>query len=503
MRSAVGRTSGPSAQRGPSDGPEVHPTKARGRSRQAFTLIEMMIAMVLTLIMVWAIAEFYAYVGETVKDGRAMIEVRAQLRTAAQRLKADLALLTVVPAPPVNDGDASGYLMISEGVASDCDPDGNGSIDTDGDGIPDMLEDGNGNGVHDFTETALGPPSLLGDIDDVLAFTIRSDGEPFIGRWYDGATYQTVASNVAEVIWFTGFQDMSGDGIWQPGEPRSLYRRQLLVRPDLTPGFPATAAAGENIFHHNDISAHFVSSTGTWVANTLADLARRENRFAHAQGSAFFPNALLMNPHTLNSYALNPYTLQNTFFGEDVILSNVLAFDVRVFDPSAALLADNAVAANATGTLQPGDPGYALAVANGHTVAGYGAYVDLWYNRYVAGSSAFSARPSSIGTAAQQATYAATIGAVYDTWATSYERDGLNQDYIADGAGSINTGPFFDEGSDGLDNDGTFGVDDMGERETLPPYAVRLRGLEVKIRLYEPGTRQAHQGTVASDFIPE
>jgi hypothetical protein len=35
------------------------------------------------------------------------------------------------------------------------------------------------------------------------------------------------------------------------------------------------------------------------------------------------------------------------------------------------------------------------------------------------------------------------------------------------------------------------------------PMATMLRGIEVRIRLYEPGTRQTRQLTVATDFIPE
>ena len=54
------------------------------------------------------------------------------------------------------------------------------------------------------------------------------------------------------------------------------------------------------------------------------------------------------------------------FTGEDKILSNVLAFDVRVYDPYAGLWADN-LNSNATdaplGVLSPGDPGYAFAWA--------------------------------------------------------------------------------------------------------------------------------------------
>src|SRR4051794_14116285 len=65
---------------------------ALGAVRRAFTLIEMLIAMVLTLILVYAIAEFYAFIGDTVKDGRASIEMGTQLRSAVERVKADLDL---------------------------------------------------------------------------------------------------------------------------------------------------------------------------------------------------------------------------------------------------------------------------------------------------------------------------------------------------------------------------------------------------------------------------
>jgi hypothetical protein len=46
-------------------------------------------------------------------------------------------------------------------------------------------------------------------------------------------------------------------------------------------------------------------------------------------------------------------------------------------------------------------------------------------------------------------------------------------------------------------------VDDAGERETVPPYPYALRGVQVRIRVYEPQTRQVRQATVESDFIPE
>jgi hypothetical protein len=60
-----------------------------------------------------------------------------------------------------------------------------------------------------------------------------------------------------------------------------------------------------------------------------------------------------------------------------------------------------------------------------------------------------------------------------------------------------------DEGTDGLDNDGTNGVDDTGERETLPPYAYPIRGIKVSIRLIEKGTKQVHQTSIVHSFVPE
>jgi hypothetical protein len=106
--------------------------------------------------------------------------------------------------------------------------------------------------------------------------------------------------------------------------------------------------------------------------------------------------------------------------------------------------------------------------------------------------SQLPAMPTSY-TAAQQTAYLNLIGLTYDTWALSYERDGINQ----------NGGATIDEGTDGIDSDGKNGVDDVGERETVPPYSYPLRGLQIKIRFYEPGTRQVRQATVGTDFISE
>ena len=68
--------------------------------------------------------------------------------------------------------------------------------------------------------------------------------------------------------------------------------------------------------------------------------------------------------------------------------------------------------------------------------------------------------------------------------------------------------PQVDEGTNGFDDDqpgqpGYGIVDDAGEMETSPPYPVPLRAIQVKIRVYEPDSRQIREVTVVQDFLPK
>jgi len=46
-------------------------------------------------------------------------------------------------------------------------------------------------------------------------------------------------------------------------------------------------------------------------------------------------------------------------------------------------------------------------------------------------------------------------------------------------------------------------VDDIAERDTLPPYSAPLRGVRITIRVYEPSSLQVRQVTIVQDFLPE
>jgi prepilin-type N-terminal cleavage/methylation domain-containing protein len=505
------------------------------KGRRGFTLVEMLVAMALTLILVYSIAEFYAYIGNAVRDGRATIELGGQLRAASQQLHDDLNSLTLRPSAWVDNGASSGYFTIYEGPGYDGDPDGNG-ITTKviaGETFYDIAADSNNNQQPDMVENNI--TTLYGDGDDVLAMTIQAKGVPFQGRYYDvnTMTTKTITSQYAEVVWFTTFDDMNGDGNWDIGEPRILCRRLLLIRPDLTPysstQFQYTTVDNSfDFWDGNDISVHmeeFNPPMGMkyWapIANSLQSLTFRQNRFgcrmtANApRGTA--PVAVLNNtaPSHMDinpgSFAgSNVYTMQGAGFGEDRVIPNVLAFDVRVFDPAARIY--QATASQGSGTLTgattkdiavtAGDAGYtSVAVSEGtdpltqtpaklvantpsnNKLIGLGAYVDLYYNQGLSRESAqmaytvFSRAPVNTNF---------TYG-IWDTWSRS---------------NLISIDP---DSVDGLDGDNANGVDDAGERAVtaLPPYPTPLRGIQVRLRVYEPQTRQARQVTVGADFLPE
>ncbi|MFN0018223.1 MAG: type II secretion system protein J [Pirellulaceae bacterium] len=558
----------------------------RSRLARGFTLVELLIAMTLTLMLVYAVAQFYAFMGETVRDGRAQIEMGGQLRAVSLRLQQDFAELTVRVGGKIDAGQGMGCLEIWEGIACDSDPNGDRQVNAQG--ISNDLLDASGNNPLDLNGDGKADSAMLGDCDDILVMTIRSQGEPFVGRWWNSVTgaYQIVQSNLAEVIWFTTFKDVNANGSWQMNEPRYLVRRQLLIRPDLAISYPNSGnplPQGQSIFHHNDISCRvLVNNSGNfagYAANSLSDLSQRENRCVHQNlsnlnfngldvanimGQGHMPNTMQLNvgltdvpsiplyqPGSCSLYSLDGI-LQ--FIGEDKVLSNVVAFDVRVYDPYAGLWADN-LNSNATdaplGVLSPGDPGYAFAIHNAvsngvNNRMGNGAFVDLWYTRAfvnlpAAGNmknNVLSNCNSAYAWAPQSRNFPG--GAVWDTWSTAYEKDGSQQipfgftqrlnpdmtdgiDWLIDGldnSPSINgvddpseaeTQPPYPSwaGSNGIDDDGQNGVDDASEVAwslpggVLTPAPTTLRGIEVRIRMYEPGTRQTRQATVGTDFIPE
>jgi type II secretory pathway pseudopilin PulG len=227
----------------------------------------------------------------------------------------------------------------------------------------------------------------------------------------------------------------------------------------------------------------------------------------------------------------------STRYSDDVLLTHVLSFDVKAWDPTAPTIQTNQTFGGIpAGTYMPGDPGYvqifnAWATSGVPTLqsnlqplqltpaqppgqyGGYGyvvaqgAYVDLNYLGAVI-ANFLSASPPIVaqalasvshfagpGVAQFGSTYSTGSGLAmcYDTGCFDYENDGIDQ----------NQNGIIDEYTNGLDDNGIGGVDDITEVEGPVPYPVPLKGIQIKIRVYEPDSRQIREVTVTEDFLWE
>jgi hypothetical protein len=81
---------------------------------------------------------------------------------------------------------------------------------------------------------------------------------------------------------------------------------------------------------------------------------------------------------------------------------------------------------------------------------------------------------------------------VYDTWSTYYE--------YATVPGLAGTPG---QAADGFAGSGSNIVDSAAELRTSPPYPYPLRGIQVKIRVFEPDSRQIREVTIVQDFLPK
>ena len=431
----------------------IRPT-AGHQGRTGMTLVEMLVATAVTLLLMGAVAQLFGILGRGVTSSRSVIELNDQLRMASSRLRSDLAGITVSTDPPARPDADAGYLEIVEGPATEANP--------------------------AVSMVAGDPTTLLADCDDLLLFTARSLGDPFQGR-FNGDSFE---SSTAEVAWFCKLapaQLSSGPTLY------TLYRRQLLVSPyvgagDFLSNFNTIPFTNwTNFYTLYDLSCHTEGTS--LLPNSLGDLTRRENRFMRSATGFPFDVSI---PSTAGSSYGEILTGDRT--GEDVVLTNVLAFDVRVYDPLAPIKAADSVAA------APGDPGYASAA----TTTTVGCYADLGWNAdtVVNVSAVFPTNASGLQSQGVRVTNSPnnkTLGStVYDTWSSFYESNGVDED----GDGTA------DEGTNGIDDNANGVVDDATEQETSPPYPVALRGLEVRIRVYEPSSRQVRQVTVRHTFVP-
>jgi prepilin-type N-terminal cleavage/methylation domain-containing protein len=410
--------------------------------RPGMTLVEMLIATAITLVIMGIVAQLFGMLGMAVSSSRSVMDLNSQIRSAAQTLRTDLAGITVDTLPPVAPESDSGYLEVIEGS---------------------------------MTDISNGAGQLTGDCDDIVMFTTRSFGEPFSGRYLLNNSNTVVRSPTAEVIWFcrrspTASQKATGSTLY------TLYRRQLLVmeyvglNPFLSNG---NAMTGSLPAAYLDYDLSLRREGSLLRPNSLGDLTKRENRFLHNLGGfvskTTFPFDVAGQIDPTNG--LNGQ-LTGARVGEDIVLTNVLAFDVRVFDRTAAL---------AGGSGELGE--YVdLGIAGGNLAA-----VGMPFPS--TGSAPFTSRGVRV---ANGTNLGALTNATYDTWSTHYEFNGIDED---------NSG-VVDQRTNGIDDNLNGIVDEAAEQETSPPYPIPLRGIEVRIRCYEPSSRQVRQVSVRHTFVP-
>ena len=506
----------------------MHPTQhsstnIRDRApRTGFTLVEMLVAMTVTLLMMAALARAFAYVGTQIQESRADTQLATSLRDVTTKLQDDLGQCTVELKPNTGlEEDQNGYFLYYEGPVTDA--------------TSSLFRADNSSGTLQLKD------ARYGDFDDYIAFTAVAKGSQWFrgkvpryilnrktaelaGDAYDPANFAgdpfdavSITSKYAEIIYFASpeyapgslpaspaYLDVDGDtdfGIGaatQNGLPDriKIHRRVLLIRPDLnlntglyanyggvlpqnnktlangsthhfmraddwpnanalTPTVTGTANAADGwlygmagVHQQCDLSVRRILaenglpvSGGLIAANSLADLSKPHNRFAHVRApgnllagstnayptsmpvlalggpatilSAVTPDstrlapvntpttATIVTPHWLSGFIRPEFVLGNDLthindpndnwglqrIGEDLVTNNALGFDVQIFDPSVAILSDNPADANGTvmqETVGPGDAGYRNAVQawlnnNVVTKRENGAFVDLAY----------------------------------------------------------------------------------------------------------------------------
>ena len=261
-------------------------------------------------------------------------------------------------------------------------------------------------------------------------------------------------------------------------------------------------------------------ATPTWqvVPNSLESLAVRENRFfvathgviggLNATGG-FNLNAVQRRINYrlgLREVKQSDYTTVAAFNtaasmtvrsadNQNLLLNNVAAFDIQVFDPDATVAMSinggriqNIVGASdigfndldgSNGLMTEGTTAFSL-------VPTIGDYVDLGKTIPLGGiTGQFGG--SRIVNALN------FVDQVYDTGTPFYDRNNLDDD---------NDG-LIDEGGDNVDNDGDGLVDeddDTPEKEVVANFDRPLRGLRIRLRLIEPASGQVSQATIRKSF---
>lgn len=435
----------------------------RGR-RWGFTLIEMLVAMTASLILLGAVMTIFQILSETVRKSRQMGDLDSQICSFKGMILNDLAGVTARSTSlgldcPADPATASGYFEIIEGPNSDL---------LDYSVTPRYDRSGNVPGP-----TADSNDRIVGDTDDLLFFTTQSvSGSPFYGKFDDA----TIESNQAEVAYFC----RKTPGTANP-TLYTLHRRQLLIVGSFstpTPPFDSNSSQAFSVWGNNwgtfldryDLSVRL--ENGRIILNGGGDLLTRRNRFAHAPSLSGTNVSLTKLNLVPGSGVWSVLPLAGSRVGEDILLTNVLAFDVKVVDNKSDVRERRTTD---TARLQPGDFGFWTIGSAAEILPLGDVCVDLGFN---------ASRPNAItavpwgyfsnygsGTSTHVLAGSAETNRTYDTWSLQYMTNNVSDD----GNAVVDA----DEG---------------------PPYPAPLPGIQITLRLYEPSSKAIRQTTITQSF---
>ena len=313
----------------------------------------------------------FGRVGTSMRNARRALEQFDRLRTTGQQLNMDLNGITArLDGRAGRPEEGLGYFELIEGSYLFPNQDGNNTTAN----APAAPYYGINSSVsrtdprhYDYT---------VGERGDILMFTSRNAARPFVGRFgYDASSNsQTIQSDVAEVAWY-----LRGN---------RLHRRVLLIVPGATSAVSSYSSNKAKFYNDYDLSAHITNNQ--IVPNSLADLVKRENRFAHDARPFKFPfdvrqwgpyglptlaectsswmanwtngstppppvqtkwpslsvdswdntatgpfSLTVSSTANLSDQALTNLTNDGLRVADDVVLTNVIGFDVKIWEPAA------------------------------------------------------------------------------------------------------------------------------------------------------------------------
>ncbi|KLU05098.1 putative signal peptide and transmembrane protein [Rhodopirellula islandica] len=232
-------------------------TSARG-----FTLVEMLIAMTVTLLMMAAVARAFAFVGARIRESRGNVQLANELRDITTRLNDETTRCTVSLTPTTGGPDPSGYFMYYEGPVTDA--------------TSSLFRAGlNADGTVDV------PDSRYGDFDDYLAFTAIAPK----GSWFSGKVPRYIldqrAADLAGTAYSIPSDNISTPDIDEsqvPFEPVMIRSRYAEIVYFASPEYPDVAADDPDYLRYVDVDGDTDLGSGTASENGLPDRMKIHRR---------------------------------------------------------------------------------------------------------------------------------------------------------------------------------------------------------------------------------